>query len=540
MKAVNQHLDMNRIRLFSLPFLLSILFLFSFGGNNSGLKAQDPFVVVLDAGHGGHDPGNLGNGYLEKNIALNIVLRVGAILEQNPDIKVVYTRNDDTFVDLFVRGEIANKANADLFVSVHCDSHSSDAHGAGTFVLGLHANEQNFEIAKKENSVIYLEDNYASRYADYDINSPESVIGLTIMQEEFLDQSVALAKAIQDNFANKLKRKNRKVKQAGFIVLHQTFMPSVLVETGFLTNQTEGAYLNSRKGQTEIGTAIAEAILSYKMNSLSNVGSSSVSTMPSAPNPENVVVETEVVEMTESPAKEEILENSQDKINSTVAENTEELPETVNAPPTVSEKEVAKMIEQAEKTAVESITKEGEMSEQVEEVVVSVEEPQRPIGVETPPLAEKIPKQKTEVVVTEVNKPGRPKIVREEVKIVAEPEVTVTETKETPTNIATKVEEKVINVQEIREDPKPSAKIEFRVQLMAGSKNLSPGDAIFKGLGEISKEPYKNLYRYMYGSTNEYVKAQLLKKVADAKGFVTSFLVAYKDGVRIDIEEAKK
>ena len=225
---------------------------------------DDPFVVVLDAGHGGHDPGNLGNGYLEKNIALNIVLNVGSILKRNPNIKVIYTRDNDTFVDLYVRGEIANKANADLFVSVHCDSHTSDAHGAGTFVLGLHANKQNFEIAKKENSVIYLEDNYEARYADYDINSPESIIGLTIMQEEFLDQSIALAKNMQDNFTGKLNRKDREVKQAGFIVLHQTFMPSVLVETGFLTNKEEGAYLNSRKGQSEMGTAIAEAILSYQ------------------------------------------------------------------------------------------------------------------------------------------------------------------------------------------------------------------------------------------------------------------------------------
>ncbi len=250
--------------LLSIFVLASALLLFSFTPFYSQQASTEPFVVVLDAGHGGHDPGNLGNGYLEKNIALNIVLKVGELLGKNKDIKVIYTRKDDTFIDLFVRGEIANKANADLFVSVHCDSHTSDAHGAGTFVLGLHANKQNFEIAKKENSVIYLEDNYETRYADYDINAPESVIGLTIMQEEFLDQSIALAKMIQDNFSGKLKRTNRKVKQAGFIVLHQTFMPSVLVETGFLTNKNEGAYLDSKKGQVEMGTAIADAILKYQ------------------------------------------------------------------------------------------------------------------------------------------------------------------------------------------------------------------------------------------------------------------------------------
>lgn len=150
--------------------------------------------------------------------------------------------------------------------------------------MGLHANKQNFEVAKKENSVIYLEDNYQNRYADYDINSPESVIGLTIMQEEFLDNSISLAKAMQDNFSGKLKRTDRKVKQAGFIVLHQTFMPSVLVETGFLTNKQEGAYLNSKKGQNEMGTAIAEAILAYKKNAQANRGET-VDRVVSAPEP---------------------------------------------------------------------------------------------------------------------------------------------------------------------------------------------------------------------------------------------------------------
>ena len=283
--------------LFTSLFLPLLFVVFSFSSTLSSQRNEGQFVVVLDAGHGGHDPGNLGNGYLEKNIALNIVLKTGSILERTPGIKVLYTRKDDTFVDLYVRGEIANKANADLFVSVHCDSHTSNANGAGTFVLGLHANKQNFEIAKKENSVIYLEDNYESRYADYDINSPESVIGLTIMQEEFLDQSIALAKSIQYNFANKLKRKDRQVKQAGFIVLHQTFMPSVLVETGFLTNDDEGAYLNSNRGQSDIGTSIAEAIINYKGGVRS--GSSQISNAVNATAPdtnENVVAAKKVAD----------------------------------------------------------------------------------------------------------------------------------------------------------------------------------------------------------------------------------------------------
>lgn len=231
-----------------------------------------PFTVVLDAGHGGHDPGNLGSGFKEKEIALDIVLRVGAILEKKPNIKVVYTRKDDSFVDLYVRGKIANDAQADLFVSVHCNSHNSSAHGTETFVLGLNANKRNFEVAKKENSVIYMEEDYEVNYAAYDINSPESFIGLTMMQEEFLDQSVFLAKAIQDNFTDNLNRVNRGVKQAGFIVLHQTFMPSVLIETGFLTYRPEGAYLNSKKGKVDMAESIATAVEKYKIHLAENVG----------------------------------------------------------------------------------------------------------------------------------------------------------------------------------------------------------------------------------------------------------------------------
>lgn len=226
---------------------------------------DDTFKVVIDAGHGGTDPGNMGNGYYEKNIVLKIALEVGKLLEKDKDIEVVYTRKDDSFIELHERGKIAQNSNADLFVSIHCDAfHKSSVYGSGTFVLGLHENDRNFEIAKKENQVILLEDNYQENYGNFDPNSPEAVIGLTLMQEEYLDQSLALAALIQNNFVGQLRRKDRSVKQAGFLVLRNTFMPSVLVETGFLTNKTEGAYLNSKKGQQEIAKAIFEAIKKYK------------------------------------------------------------------------------------------------------------------------------------------------------------------------------------------------------------------------------------------------------------------------------------
>lgn len=418
-------------RFYAVTFFVLAFLLSSFSVPGEKKPKEKTFVVVLDAGHGGHDPGNLGNGYLEKNIALNIVLNVGKWLEKNPNVKVVYTRKDDTFVDLYVRGQIANKADADLFVSVHCDSHNSDAHGAGTFVLGLHANKQNFEIAKKENSAIYLEDDYETRYAGYDINSPESIIGMTIMQEEFLDQSIALAKMIQDNFTSKLKRVDRKVKQAGFIVLHQTFMPSVLVETGFLTNKSEGAYLNSSKGQTEMGSAIATAILEYK-------------------NSRNGNMSMEYVK--------------------------KETPSVATAP--------KEEIKQPKQTPKKELPKEEKV--RVKQVVPAPEKPKEAVA--------KSQASKTEPAAEGV-------------------------------------------------DPlefKKKSNLVFKVQLFASSKVIALESENFKGLNKLSKEPVSNLFRYMYGEAENYFDAKLLKSNADAKGYTTSYVVAYKDGKRISLEDALK
>lgn len=243
---------------------LSFLFIFSLSCAIALFGQQKPFKVVLDAGHGGHDTGASYYGINEKEIVLNVTLRVGEILEKNKNIAVIYTRNKDVFLGLRERADIANKENADLFISIHCNgAKSAAAYGAETFVLGLHKSEDNFEIAKKENQVIYLEDNYEETYGGFDPNSPESLIGLTLLQEEYLDQSIALAATIQTNFAKKLNRKDRSVKQAGFWVLHNTYMPSVLIETGFISNKSEGTYLNSKKGQEDMAMAIAQAILDY-------------------------------------------------------------------------------------------------------------------------------------------------------------------------------------------------------------------------------------------------------------------------------------
>ena len=246
-------------------FLIFLIFLGIFIGNSQ--NTNKPFVVVLDAGHGGKDPGRPTKfGYKEKDIALKIVLKIGENLEKHKNIKVIYTRKTDVFIELRQRAKIANKADADLFVSVHCNAHDSQAYGTETYVLGLGRNASNFNIAKQENEVIFYEDDYETNYEGFDPNSPETLIGLTLMQEDYLDQSILLAQKIQDNFTNRLKRKNRGVKQAVFWVLHNTYMPSVLVETGFITNRKEGDYLNSVAGKNSISKSISDAILDYKSN----------------------------------------------------------------------------------------------------------------------------------------------------------------------------------------------------------------------------------------------------------------------------------
>ena len=344
--------------------LFLLLLLIGFGG--ASIYAQKEYVVVLDAGHGGRDPGNLGNGYKEKNIALKVVLKVAERLRQRKDVKIIFTRSSDVFIDLWKRGDIANHAKADLFVSVHCDSHTSNAYGAGTFVLGLRGNKKNLEIAKRENAVILLEDNFREKYKGFDPNSAESVIGLSLLQEENLDKSLAIASLIQNNFAFKLKRNNRLVKQDNFQVLRETIMPSVLVELGFLTNKKEGRFLNSNAGQTKMANEIADAIYNYIKNL---------------------------------------------KLNTVVQEAT---------------------------------TKEG------------------------------------------------------------------------------------------------LATIDFKVQIAAGKNNIATKSYNFKGLQNVERERKGTIYKYYFGNSSSYTMAKEALRTAKSKGYKTAFIIAYRNGEKISIQEALK
>lgn len=229
--------------------------------------SQQKFKVTLDAGHGDHDFGAVYNGHIEKNITLALVLKVGKLLEKNSSIEINYTRKTDVFIDLVERANIANRIDANIFVSIHCNANKNTiADGTETYVMGMSKNASNLEAAKRENQVITMEKDYKQKYEGFNPNKPETLLGMTILQEEFLDNSIALAGKIQDRFVKDLAKKSRGggVKQAPYMVLHKAYMPRVLIETGFISNPIEGAKLDSEEGQQDIAEAIAKAIIDYK------------------------------------------------------------------------------------------------------------------------------------------------------------------------------------------------------------------------------------------------------------------------------------
>lgn len=224
-------------------------------------------TIVIDAGHGGKDSGASGKTYREKNVTLKIALLLGGYIEKNlANVNVIYTRNSDVFLELYERAQLANNKKADLFISIHCNSlekRKQDIMGSETYVMGLHTAEENLEVAKRENAVILMENNYKQNYGGFDPNSPEAHIMLSMYQNAHLMQSTALANKMENQLISGSTRPTRGVKQAGFMVLRATAMPSVLIETGFLSNDQDENYLGSQKGQVYIASAIYRAVREY-------------------------------------------------------------------------------------------------------------------------------------------------------------------------------------------------------------------------------------------------------------------------------------
>lgn len=222
--------------------------------------------IVIDAGHGGKDPGTIGKVSREKDVALSLSLKVGQyIKEYLPEVEVIYTRQTDKFIELKERANIANRNRADLFISIHCNATTSkNVYGTETFVMGNKNFDANFEIVKRENAVILLEDDYQENYEGFDPQSPESYMMFNLMQKAYFSNSLSLAQKIENDFTTRVNRHSRGVKQAPFYVLWTTSMPSVLIEAGFLSNVNEERYLNSKNGQTYVASGIFRAIKAYK------------------------------------------------------------------------------------------------------------------------------------------------------------------------------------------------------------------------------------------------------------------------------------
>ena len=310
-----------RISILILAFNAVFLPIYANGINEGAYRLRR---VVIDPGHGGRDPGAVGRSGKEKDVVLAISLKLGGYINEFlPDVEVIYTRTTDEFVELHRRAEIANQNNADLFISIHANANRNrQVRGTDTFVMGLHTSKENLEVARKENAVILIEDDYDQQYEGFDPNSPESYIIFSLMQNTFLSQSLNFASYVQDQFRDRAGRIDRGVRQAGFLVLWQTTMPSALIEVGFMSNEEEERFLMSDRGQAYIASAIFRAFRDYK-NSIerkSDALHASVADMPlrgiSAQNTANeaVVLDGPDIGPGQHPVDETLLETGHEEI----------------------------------------------------------------------------------------------------------------------------------------------------------------------------------------------------------------------------------
>lgn len=248
---------------------LGFIIILSSSFNHEEEKTNPFDIVVIDAGHGGHDPGCNGGDSREKEVTLSIALKLGKLIEDSlKDVKVVYTRKTDKFIELSERSNIANKNSADLFISIHCNANDNKAaNGTETYLMGLHKSEGNLQVSKRENNVILLEKDYKNNkaYDGFDPNSPAGHIIFSLMQNAFRAQSIKFASMVETEFKTKTKLKSRGVKEAGFLVLWKSAMPGVLIETGFLSSEIDRKVLSNTKGQDTIAMSIFNALKKYKI-----------------------------------------------------------------------------------------------------------------------------------------------------------------------------------------------------------------------------------------------------------------------------------
>ena len=516
--------------------------------------------VVIDAGHGGKDPGTIGKKSQEKEITLQIALKLAALMrEQCKDVTVICTRTTDEFVELFERAEIANRSKADLFISIHCNANPKNSfHGAETYIMGLHRTSANLEIAKKENASILMEPDYSTNYQGFDPNTDESYITFTLFQNAFLDQSTELASDIQDEMKDRVGMNDRGVRQAGFLVLYKTTMPSVLVETGFLSNPEEERFLMSQKGQQYIASAICRAFTKFKAK-----------IEGSGTEPETLSEKPAVQprKQENNPPQEEIkpAEKTTEKL---LPRDTMKLTEKLQAESISNDslKTAGKSKAQAghlnqphpkdtivKKENTKVIPVRNEKKSQDLAVKTTGQQPQKPK--ESPihkDSSSRAAKPKTEPVKKEKAKPDIPRkdtvkqSVKQKVQTVHKDSVqgkekakTISRQPEKPKpDLAAKTHVKP--VEKAASKPVEAAVVIFRVQITSISKNISIHDKKFSGLPDVWVYTKDKLFKYTAGSETTLEGAKTLLDEIRKKGFSDAFIVAFHAGERITIDEAKK
>ena len=481
---------------------LSFIYLLFFSITGiSESKASPIKVVVIDAGHGGHDPGAIGiTGVKEKDIVLKLALQLGNLIEKkHPEIKVIYTRKTDVFVELDKRTKIANDNHADLFISIHCNAvdKNSGVHGAETFVMGLDKSNANLAIAQKENAAILKEQNHEANYGGFDPSSPEAYIMFALYQNKYLDESIKLAAAIQSGFKTICKRQDRGVKQAPFLVLWRSAMPSVLVEAGFLSNKEEETYLASAKGQTELATAMYNGFAKIADKKTIEVDFSGVDTTTKTikiepevkPNPNVNNAQTDKVYKVQFMTMPLKLDKNDTKLKG--------LPDVeIVAVGNDYRYTTGKCTTQAQASELLKKTKEVGFNDAF---IITVFEAK-----------------------TETKTEEKPEVKQETKPVTPEKPIIETPKETKPIVVETS-----------------SSKVVYKIQFMAHPQKLEANSPKLKGLPDIGIEPYENTFRYTSGKYNAYSQAkEALINVKEK--FKDAFIVCYNsEGKRITLKEAQ-
>lgn len=484
----------DKVKMFFLLYLLAFLPL-------AMTAADKRFTLVIDAGHGGNDAGAIGSITKEKTINLNVALAFGRLVERNcPDVKVVYTRKTDVFIPLHTRADIANRAKADLFISIHTNAlpRGRISRGLETYTLGMHRAADNLDVAKRENSVILIEKDYKQRYQGFDPNSSESYIMFEFIQDRNMAQSVELAKYVQKRTCASAGRQNKGVKQAGFLVLRETSMPSCLIELGFISTPDEEKFLHSNDGVSRLANGIYQAFVDYK-----NKNNKSITVPYKAPTASNEVNIPTVV-------PQPVVDDSQQRTTrkkSQVAQNLENARE-------------GRVESKAEPTApnADSIVQVAQQMVQSQPVALA----QMPV--ETPAPVEK-PAEKPVPV-------ERPVSVERPAPV----ETPVAKSVERPAEKPAPMEKPVQKAAPVVAPVQNDAPV-FKVQIMAASSMLKTGDAQFKGLKDIDCYQEGGMYKYTVGSSADYQAIHQLRRTLTDR-FPQAFIIAFKNGQKTDVQAA--